>query len=141
MEAGHEKAVVSMASVAVSGTTLNADWPYGGYEPRSGGVPESPASDRARFYDKTSRAANGCLLWTAGKTKHGYGKFVLGGKTMGAYRAAWILEHGELLSPDQFLLHSCHTRVCVEITHLRVGTHAENMADRRAHGHTTHRGE
>lgn len=56
---------------------------------------------------------------------------------MGAHRAAWLLEYGEVLSPDQFLLHSdvCESRLCVEITHLRVGTHEENMADRKARGH------
>lgn len=146
MEAGNEYAVVSMGSAALSAATSSADWSYGGYQSRSVGVPgaaRSPVSDRARFYDKTSRAANGCLLWTAGKTKHGYGKFVLGGKTMGAHRAAWILEHGELLSPDQFLLHSdlCESRLCVEVTHLRVGTHEENMADRKASGrYNTSRG-
>lgn len=144
MVAGYEKAVVSMGSVAVSATRSNADGLYGGYESRSVGVPgagQSGASDRDRFYAKTSRAANGCLLWTAGLSNEGYGKFVLGGRTMGAHRVAWILEHGEVLSPAQLVLHSCDTRLCVEITHLRVGTHAENMADRKARGrYNTSRG-
>lgn len=46
-----------------------------------------------------------------------------------------------MLSPEQFLLHSCDTRLCVELTHLRVGTHEENMADRKARGrYNTSRG-
>lgn len=98
-------------------------------------------SDRERFYSKTARATNGCLLWTAGVSSQGYGKFVLGGKTMGAHRVAWILEYGELLASNQLLLHSCDDRLCVEITHLRVGTHEENMADRKARGrYNTSRG-
>jgi hypothetical protein len=36
--------------------------------------------------------------------------------------------------PNQLLLHSCGVPACVEISHLRIGTHAENMKDRAAHG-------
>jgi hypothetical protein len=99
-------------------------------------------SDRERFYEKTRPGDGGCLLWTAGKNVNGgYGKFVLHGKTMGAHRVAWFLEHNEILSPDQFLLHSCGVPACVEITHLRIGTHEENMKDRAAHGrYNTSRG-
>ncbi|SDL40071.1 NUMOD4 motif-containing protein [Arthrobacter sp. ok362] len=57
------------------------------------------------------------------------------GKTMLAHRMAWFFEYGEILSPDQFLLHSCCIRPCVEISHLRIGTHAENMKDRASDGH------
>jgi hypothetical protein len=28
------------------------------------------------------------------------------------------------------VLHSCHNRLCVNVDHLRLGTHAENMRDR-----------
>ena len=94
-----------------------------------------PISDRERFYEKTRRIANGCLVWTAATTKSGHGKFVLKGKTMIAHRVAWFFEYGEILSPDQLLLHSCSTAACVEVSHLRIGTHAENMADRAAAGH------
>lgn len=111
--------------------------------PSAGEAGDASGSDRARFYAKTSRSAGGCLLWIAGRTNRGYGKFVLAGRTMGAHRAAWLLEYGEVLAPDQFVLHSesCESRLCVEITHLRVGTHAENMADRKAKGrYNTSRG-
>ncbi|WP_157693435.1 HNH endonuclease [Pseudarthrobacter equi] len=91
-------------------------------------------TDRERFYAKTVRVGSGCLIWTGYKTERGYGQFSLYGKNMGAHRAAWILEHGELLTAGQILLHSCDTPSCVEVAHLRVGTHEENMADVRAHG-------
>lgn len=137
-----------------AGITTSAPVPHGRSEAapedgtafrlRNAGEAGDPrGSDRARFYAKTSRSAGGCLLWTAGRTNRGYGKFVLGGRTMAAHRAAWLLEYGEVLSPDQFVLHSesCESRLCVEITHLRVGTHAENMADRKAQGrYNTSRG-
>jgi hypothetical protein len=143
MEAGREEPTVSIDSATVS--TIKSDQDVGSAATTvSGGVSEksrSAASDRERFYKKTSRAENGCLLWTAGVSTQGYGKFLLSGKTIPAHRAAWILEHGEVLSPDQFLLHSCDTRLCVEIKHLRVGTHEENMADRKARGrYNTSRG-
>lgn len=146
MEAGQEKPPVSISSASIFSTGSQPDGSYGEHPFQSGGASgsaRSPASDSARFYEKTSRAESGCLLWTAGVSNHGYGKFLLGGKTIPAHRAAWILEHGEVLSPDQFLLHSdlCESRLCVEITHLRVGTHEENMADRKASGrYNTSRG-
>lgn len=74
------------------------------------------------------------MLWTASKTLAGHGKFMFHGKTMLAHRMAWFFEHGEILSRDQLLLHSCNVPSCVEVSHLRIGTHAENMADRVAAG-------
>ncbi|MDF9750289.1 HNH endonuclease [Arthrobacter sp. ES3-54] len=94
----------------------------------------SKLTDYERFYAKTVRADNGCLLWTAGKNDFGHGRFVLRGKTILAHRAAWLIEYGEILLTEQFLLHACDTPACVEVAHLRVGTHAENMADRAARG-------
>jgi transcriptional regulator with XRE-family HTH domain len=95
----------------------------------------SKLTDRERFYAKTKRADNGCLLWTGswgGELR--YGKFRLNGKMVKAHRAVWFIEYGELLTSEQWILHSCDTPSCVEITHLRVGNHAENVADAVARG-------
>ncbi|WP_223263062.1 HNH endonuclease [Arthrobacter sp. NamB2] len=138
METGQVKATVSVGPDSVSSTRSGRDAEDCEIAPRSSEIPganQFSASDRARFYEKTSPAESGCLLWTAGVTTAGYGKFSLHGKTISAHRAAWMLTHGEVLSSDQFVLHSCDTRLCVEITHLRIGTHEENMADRKARGH------
>lgn len=91
------------------------------------------SSDRERFYSKTRRSDSGCLEWTASKVgPNGYGGFRLGGKLMGAHRAAWIIEYGEALTSEQHILHSCDNPLCVDIAHLRVGTRADNAADRVA---------
>ena len=145
MEAGKEEPAAADTSSASLSSSRSGKESYGDDTATPAvGLPstvQTSASDRVRFYAKTSRAASGCLLWTAGVSNKGYGKFVLGGKTMGAHRAAWVLEYGEVLSPNQLLLHSCDTRLCVEIAHLRVGTHEENMADRKARGrYNTSRG-
>lgn len=101
------------------------------------------ASERQRFYSKTRRSENGCLEWTASKVgPGGYGGFRLRGKLMGAHRAAWIIEHGEALTSEQHVLHSCDNRLCVDIAHLRLGSNAENAADRVARNRVnTARGE
>lgn len=96
-------------------------------------MPAAWSSDRERFYSKTRRSDMGCLVWTASKVgPNGYGGFRLGGKLMGAHRAAWIIEYGEALTPEQHILHSCDNPLCVDIAHLRVGTRADNAADRVA---------
>jgi hypothetical protein len=40
------------------------------------------------------------------------------------------------IPPGLHVLHSCDYRRCVEITHLRLGTHADNMRDRAERGRT-----
>ena len=68
-----------------------------------------------------------CDIWTGGKDGKGYGAIYVGGKTMLAHRIVWIQENGHT---DQIILHSCDTPACVNIEHLRPGTHLENARDR-----------
>jgi hypothetical protein len=57
----------------------------------------------------------------------GYGAVRVGDRMVKAHRV--VIEH--YLGPsDLLVLHSCDHPWCVEITHLRYGTAAENMADR-----------
>lgn len=91
---------------------------------------------RERFFAKTVRADNGCLLWTGGVDKDGYGKFQLNGgggqQHVRAHRYAYFLAHGKW--PSLQALHSCDTPGCVEATHLSDGSQAENLQQCAARG-------
>jgi HNH endonuclease len=81
-----------------------------------------------------------CLVWRGGTDKQGYGRFRIGGRhgpVIGAHRVAWECAHGPIPA-DRMVLHSCDNRRCIHPTHLRLGTHQENMDDmtERGRGHT-----
>jgi hypothetical protein len=69
----------------------------------------------------------GCVVWI-GATKNKYGQIRIKGKTVLAHRAAWELHNGTI--PRQLhLLHKCDNPYCINIDHLFLGTHQDNMAD------------
>ena len=48
-----------------------------------------------------------------------------------AHRAAWMNVHGPI-PKGMMVLHSCDHPWCVNVEHLRLGTHLENMANMRS---------
>lgn len=72
-----------------------------------------------------------CLIWTGAADKHGYGRMSVNGKLMLSHRYAWERENGPLSVEELVDHHVCYTPACVEITHLRVATHAQNEQNRR----------
>jgi hypothetical protein len=76
--------------------------------------------------------ATGCLEWTAGKSS-GYGRFRSGGKMKFAHRASYAAHHGPIPS-GMHVLHRCDNPSCVNPEHLFLGTHIQNMADKREKG-------
>jgi hypothetical protein len=82
-----------------------------------------------RFWDKVALPdANGCLLWTAGRTGgKGYGSFwPTPARSVPAHQFAYELLVGPV--PEGLELdHLCRVRACVAVAHLEPVTHQENV--------------
>ena len=80
-----------------------------------------------RFEEKyTPEPNSGCWLWTAGVNKHGYGKFYVDGKTVGAHKFAYESKYGRVPT-GLHLDHKCRVRSCCNPDHLEPVTCQENI--------------
>ena len=75
----------------------------------------------------------GCFIWTGVQSSRGYGQLKHRGKSYSAHRVSWIASNGEI-PPGMCVMHKCDTPMCVNPAHLKLGTQADNMADRDAKG-------
>ena len=97
-----------------------------------------------RFMAKVQKSndSNGCWIWTGGRmgTNLSYGQICgtsLGlPRTVGAHRFSWVLFNGEI-GPDLQVMHDCpggDNKLCVNPSHLKLGTRKEHGADTKAKG-------
>lgn len=72
-----------------------------------------------------------CLIWTGATNKHGYGKVRIDDHTELVHRVMWESANGPI--PDGLIIdHEKHCdHACIELTHLRATTQANNVANRR----------
>jgi hypothetical protein len=83
---------------------------------------------------------SGCWLWLGAVSTSGYGHITVNGRQVRAHRLSYELFKGQIKELDGVdargtcVLHSCDMPLCVNPDHLRLGTHADNMLDKRKRG-------
>lgn len=86
-----------------------------------------------RFVEMVDRRGpDQCWMWT-GPVRKRYGAISAGGahgRTLRANRVAWELANKRSIPGGLVVRHSCDTPLCCNPSHLILGTHKQNSADR-----------
>lgn len=94
------------------------------------------------WYRVTPNDETGCWEWTGSRTNHGYGRVNINQRAVLAHRVAYELCVADIPESDAYhgtcILHKCDNRRCVNPAHLRLGSHAENIADMIEKGRARH---
>ena len=78
-----------------------------------------------------------CQLWTGPRDKDGYGLVRVAGVTARVSRVIWKEQRGEIPA-GLHVLHRCDQPACVNLAHLFLGTHQDNMSDMVTKGRSHH---
>lgn len=93
-------------------------------------VPLAPPTVKERLLAKVEVNEIGCWIWKGKRNPAGYGKIKVQGKEHYAHRVSWEVHRGAI-PPKLVIDHQCPNKSCVNPSHLKVTTDAENI--RRAH--------
>ncbi|CAM5418214.1 hypothetical protein SAVIM338S_02270 [Streptomyces avidinii] len=74
-----------------------------------------------------------CIEWPKSLNNRGYGLVSRGGKNLLAHRWYYQLANGPITN-KQFVRHRCDNPPCVNVLHLEIGTHKQNMRDKAERG-------
>lgn len=86
------------------------------------------------------RAGEGgdCWEWLGGHNSEGYAIFAFERKRVTASRAVWCIANDCEWPDGKIAMHSCDNPGCVNPSHIKPATDAENMIDRSAKGRQAH---
>uniref|UniRef100_UPI003FA78188 HNH endonuclease signature motif containing protein n=1 Tax=Rhodococcus sp. H36-A4 TaxID=3004353 RepID=UPI003FA78188 len=83
-------------------------------------------------YDKELRYeidTHDCWIWSGAKNPDGYGILKYQGKNYLAHRFSYMQNKGKI-GWGLEVRHTCHNPSCINIDHLLLGTHQQNIQDR-----------
>lgn len=94
-----------------------------------------PIPTEQLFWLKVNKSGgqDACWPWLGGKRHAGYGHFRPNGYSENAHRYSFQLAYGAI-PKGMHVLHSCDVPACVNPAHLKLGTHMDNMIDKRNKG-------
>lgn len=92
-----------------------------------------PAAFPSKFVEhlkaNVARTPQGCLEWQGGLNHCGYGRAYFAKSSVLAHRARFALLKNCKLATEDYICHRCDNRRCVDVDHLFLGTHADNIRD------------
>lgn len=83
-----------------------------------------------RVYKKVRPMQNGCFEFYGHLNQDGYGRINKNGKLVYIHRELWKMFRGDI-PKNICICHKCDNPSCVNLHHMFIGTHADNMADRK----------
>ena len=86
-----------------------------------------------RVWPLTEKNINGCIVFNGCRNHDGYGRINKDGKLVFIHREVWVESNGDI-PEGMCICHKCDNPSCLNIEHLFIGTHDDNMADKREKG-------